>query len=623
MNSPFVRIEWNKYETALLINAYESVVAGEISRKNAVSMLSERLRNRMILHGIEVSDKYRNTNGIELQMSAIEYCLTNGEKGVIQPSQLFKTIARLATENREQFELLLQEALQMYPEPVKVQNTSTPYIPTLTEMFDMVEQKGQQYRQTLAKTKDVLYQRFPKGFRLKSSIELKRFKGFYAEITDSNLEADEASITDNILACGISYEGKVYLPELMLSKELKKKIANYTEEVFASGRKYLFYEVLYRHFRKELLDSQIADAGMLRAYLQYYWGEKWYFFTSYLTVSKDVKVDIDNETIDYVREQGRVVTENEVAEGLSNLPEDRVRQSFNTNADVLISNGRNQRFHSDMFIISAEELGKVASIIDEAINGYTFITTEELIKDIKINVPALIENNSSISDTGIRNVLSNKLAGKFQFNGNVISRLHQKFSSADALLAFCRNHREFSLAEADQFAGTLGTVLNYHLEKMLQYSLRVDNNTFIARDRIVFDVEATDNAIANYCVADYIPIGGIDNFAAFPECGYVWNLRLLESYCLTNSEKFTLLHSDYLNKNNVSGAIVKRSSPLQDFKAVLTDALASSAAELSEACALKYLADEGYIVQRRYSDIEQLLIQAKELRNKINNKNNI
>lgn len=358
---------------------------------------------------------------------------------------------------------------------------------------------------------------------------------------------------------------------------------------------------------------------MLRAYLQYYFREKWNFTSEYLATAKDVNIDIDKETIKYVREEGRVIFEDEVVEGLSNLPENKVRHSFNTNANVLISNGKNQRFHVDMFIISEEELSKIALIINEAIKRYTFITTKELIGDLKINVPALIENNSSISDTGIRNVLSNKLANKFYFNGNIISSLHQQFSSVDKLLAFCRIHREFSLTEVDKFAETLGTVLNYHLENMLQYSLRINNNTFIARDMIVFDVNATDNAIAKYCASDYIPISAIETFAAFPECGYVWNLRLLESYCLTNSEKFTLLHSDYLNKNNVSGAIVKRSSPIKDFKSVLINALASSKVELSKSCALEYFADQGYIVQRRYADIEELLIKARELRNKINN----
>ena len=118
MGFPFVRIGWNKYETALLIDAYERVVSGEVSRKEAVRMLSERLRNRMLLNGIEVSDTYRNENGIAMQMSAIEYCMTDGEKGFENPSKMFVDVANLALEDRTTFELLLKEALSLYPEPV-------------------------------------------------------------------------------------------------------------------------------------------------------------------------------------------------------------------------------------------------------------------------------------------------------------------------------------------------------------------------------------------------------------------------------------------------------------------------------------------------------------------------
>ncbi|MCC8155439.1 MAG: hypothetical protein LIP01_15425 [Tannerellaceae bacterium] len=94
---------------------------------------------------------------------------------------------------------------------------------------------------------------------------------------------------------------------------------------------------------------------------------------------------------------------------------------------------------------------------------------------------------------------------------------------------------------------------------------------------------------------------------------------MLESYLLTSSQRFTLMTGGYLNKNNVSGAIVKRSSSYKAFDEVLTQALATSHIELSAPAALNYLAEEGYIIQRRFSGIEILLIKACELRNKINN----
>ena len=82
MPSPFKRTVWNKFEVALLMDVYQMVSKGKVVRKDAVSALSKRLRNRMIMNGIEISDKYRNENGIQLQMSALEYIITEGEKGI-------------------------------------------------------------------------------------------------------------------------------------------------------------------------------------------------------------------------------------------------------------------------------------------------------------------------------------------------------------------------------------------------------------------------------------------------------------------------------------------------------------------------------------------------------------
>lgn len=72
MPSPFARVVWNKYEAALLVDTYEKVAKGELARKVAVAKLSKRLRYRKIKNGIEVNEKYRNENGIQLQLSIME-----------------------------------------------------------------------------------------------------------------------------------------------------------------------------------------------------------------------------------------------------------------------------------------------------------------------------------------------------------------------------------------------------------------------------------------------------------------------------------------------------------------------------------------------------------------------
>lgn len=111
----FIKIPWNKYETVLLVDAYQRSIAGEMSRSMAISLVSKRLRSHMINMGIQISDVYRNESGISLQMSAIEYLFTDGETGISHVSNLFQDTVKLWQNNKDGFDILLSEANQRYP----------------------------------------------------------------------------------------------------------------------------------------------------------------------------------------------------------------------------------------------------------------------------------------------------------------------------------------------------------------------------------------------------------------------------------------------------------------------------------------------------------------------------
>ena len=66
-----VRIPWDKYETAILLDAGLQVKRGEVSRKTAVKTVSALLRERAICKGIEIDEVFRNENGISMQLSAL------------------------------------------------------------------------------------------------------------------------------------------------------------------------------------------------------------------------------------------------------------------------------------------------------------------------------------------------------------------------------------------------------------------------------------------------------------------------------------------------------------------------------------------------------------------------
>ena len=106
--------QWNKYEAALLLDALLNVMEKRITKQEVVAKISYQFRQRAKKDGIEISSTYRNENGINLQLGAMEYAFTNGLRGVKHVSKLFYDTVDMYRYAPQQFKLLLQCAQKMY-----------------------------------------------------------------------------------------------------------------------------------------------------------------------------------------------------------------------------------------------------------------------------------------------------------------------------------------------------------------------------------------------------------------------------------------------------------------------------------------------------------------------------
>lgn len=73
---------WDRYEAALLLSYCLKIEAGDIPRKEAVDIVSNTLRKRAEVQGVEIDETFRNTNGISMQMSAIRNCYLGKDHGL-------------------------------------------------------------------------------------------------------------------------------------------------------------------------------------------------------------------------------------------------------------------------------------------------------------------------------------------------------------------------------------------------------------------------------------------------------------------------------------------------------------------------------------------------------------
>ncbi len=108
-----IRIPWDIREAAILLQALINVLNNKKGRKRAIAEVSQTLRKLAVRQGVSVDDKFRNENGITLQMSKLEYAFTDGKSGLRVQTGWYFDIVRLYREERGKYYGLLQEVKAM------------------------------------------------------------------------------------------------------------------------------------------------------------------------------------------------------------------------------------------------------------------------------------------------------------------------------------------------------------------------------------------------------------------------------------------------------------------------------------------------------------------------------
>ena len=88
------RVLWDTYEAALLVDAYWKIEKAPEEKSHILMELSETLRRMAIRRGMVIGSTYRNYNGMKLQYGLLQYCITNGEKGL--SGHISKTIMEVS-----------------------------------------------------------------------------------------------------------------------------------------------------------------------------------------------------------------------------------------------------------------------------------------------------------------------------------------------------------------------------------------------------------------------------------------------------------------------------------------------------------------------------------------------
>ena len=438
---------------------------------------------------------------------------------------------------------------------------------------------------------------------------MKRFRTRWEETYGKQIELTDEAIRGMIARRCVDTGSRWYLAEMLLTENDRKQLLSYIDGMFASGKKALYYLAVYRALEKNL-ESQILTADLLTKYLQATCKGRYYYYADYLAAAPNTRVNIAQEIAAVMKEYGRPLHTDTLAEQLPHIPLERLDQEVHFNS-VFLCNGPHVYFHESMADIAQGELEQIASMIQDSLDDQGFMLAHEMLAQVRKQIPELSERLSDFSDMGQRSIFTARLRKQFTFTGKVITPLGQAMNLVDMFSMFCKRHAPFTLDELSAFAEECNAPIYW--DTIHANCARVSEDQFVLMDAVHVNKNLVDAAIDQFCKGDYVLLVEINTFDAFPYAGYPWNAYLLEQYAATMSPGFTLMHGAY-TKTGTPGVIVRRNAKYTNYDEILSDALAESSLILQTGPCLDWLAERGYIARKKLNNMAELIARAKLLR---------
>lgn len=458
-----------------------------------------------------------------------------------------------------------------------------------------------------------LLRRYRNGMQF-DSIDFENFREMYDALFDETLTFDDEALEERLRYCGVLYKDRLFPAEGIVDNNTKETLFAYIDNCFSTGKSVLYYKAIYQDLSDAFASCfTLADEKMLKAYIEYSAEkDKYYYFSDYMSVDGNVKIDHTEEVEEYFLSAGKPMKLDDAFSTLSHIPRERVDRIIKTDSRFL-RNSKGEYFHTDIFEITDYELENIAEIIDGFISEDEYAIWTNVWNMIQDKFLLFVENNLYLSGLGIRNAIEQRFSGRFRFEGAVISLPKDSFSMRDVYQLYAKHHTEFTADEIYIFSKELDTVI--YFDALSEVSVRVSRDLFVSKKRINFDVNSVDKVIESFMSKDYIRIREIDSFLAFPSVGYEWNEYMLESFLISYSKKFALLNNGQ-SLHNVAGAIVKKDGKIKEFEDACAAVLSESRIELKKSEALNYLADVNMITRRSYKDLDTAMRKATQIRNR-------
>ncbi len=451
---------------------------------------------------------------------------------------------------------------------------------------------------------DTLAVHFPNGFRINSSIELSRFRRFVSEDYGNEISATDEELMHSIASRGMLSDGKVFV----ISSDIISKIKNKIDSAFSEGTEVIFYNSFYEQNENWLFEGSVVSEDVLKCLLTKLYpnyNHRMNYFTQ-KAISGSEPLIIKQELL-RVWGDDILLNYQEITERLQYIPLDKIKSVMAQNSEF-IWNAREEYTHIDKVDVTAQEYADIADYVAEACKttGYCSLSGIPL-DDIK-------ERNYQLTITAIHTaVFDLVLAYLYERRDKIVTPKGQSIDAFALMKAHWRTVDRCVLEDLYALEQDITGKRRFQTAMEACYSVmvRIDKDTFVSDDKVHFDVDAIDNIIDLFVTDNYLPLKSFTTFAAFPHCGYAWNLFVLESYCRRFSKRFRF---DVLSVNSRNIGTVIRNRCGMTYHDIMTDAVVKSDVTLNREKVLEMLYNSGYLGKQSYAGVDAIIERARVLR---------
>ncbi|MCL2064333.1 MAG: hypothetical protein FWG98_08180 [Candidatus Cloacimonetes bacterium] len=462
----------------------------------------------------------------------------------------------------------------------------------------------------------ILFNNFKNGLKINDDNVLKRFKNDFSSTFHIDFIQTDEDLRKLIISDALVVNDRVhYIPA-----EIKDIILNLALSFFNKGGKIIYIKEFYDVHFLELHKYHINVDLLRKIFFEYL--PDLYFHIGFdgiyaiekssckeeLSENGDAVISIISE-IERIWGEETILSISEIKNRLPYIPQKLINDILQNNS-AFILNAQNEFIHIAKVNIFDEDVliikNQAKVLVDT--KGY-FLFNELPLEIIK-------SNNMEISEQGIERIVFNIcLAEKYVLKGSIMSSKEKGTNLSEILRNYCESKDECTLNELvvlkEQIVGKNFNYYRHPLDIALKTMVRINVENFVSDRMIRFDTIKIDEEIRKIVINQYLPLKSFISINHFSDCGYQWNLFLLESFVRRFSKIFSFDAPDVNSKN---AGVIKVKKCKMTYLEIMTDAVIKAKIALNEDTIQWFLQSKGYSSKKinRAKEIIDTIQQMRE-----------